>query len=63
MSSPDKTPRSILDQILDEMILKLEEEDRFSNEDVEEIHQLVNTDSLIKGDNLLNLLKEEEDAV
>lgn len=63
MSSPDKTPRSILDQILDEMILKLEEEDRFSSEDVDEIHQLVNTDSLIKGDNLLNLLKEEEDAV
>lgn len=63
MSSPDKTPRSILDQILDEMILKLEEEDRFSSEDVEEIRQLVNTNSLIKGDNLLNLLKEEEDAV
>lgn len=63
MSSLDKTPRSILDQILDEMFLKLEEEDKFSSEDVEEIRQLVNTNSLIKGDNLLNLLKEEEDAV
>ena len=62
MSSPDKTPPSILDQILDEMFLKLEEEDRFSNENVKEIRQLVNTNSLIKGDNLLNLLKEEEDA-
>lgn len=61
MSNLDKTPRSILDQILDEMFLKLEEEDKFSSEDVEEIRQLVNTNSLIKGDNLLNLLKEEGD--
>ena len=62
MSSPDKTPPSILDQIFHEMFLKLEEEDAFSTEDVEEIRQLVNTDSLIQGDNLLNLLKAQGDA-
>lgn len=58
MSSQEKTPQPILEQILDEMFQKLGEEEAFNKETLEKLRNLSKTNSLIEKDRLLELLKE-----
>jgi len=62
MSDKFKAPKSILDLILEEMIQKIKEEDEFDTETLKKIHKLVDTGSLIKGNKLLNLLKNGDEG-
>lgn len=52
-----KAPQSILEEILEEMFQKLEREDEFNIETINKLRDLADADSLIKGDNLLELLR------
>lgn len=52
-----KAPQSILEEILAEMFQKLEKGDGFNTETINKLRDLADADSLIKGDNLLELLR------
>ena len=62
MSDKFKAPKSILDLILEEMIQKIKEEAEFDTETLKKINKLVDTGSLIKGNKLLNFLKNGDDG-
>ncbi len=62
MSDKFKAPKSILDLILEEMIQKIKEEDEFDTETLKKINKLIGTGSLIKGNKLLNLLKNSDEG-
>lgn len=52
-----KAPQPILNQILEEMFQKLEEGDLYDQETIKKLCELADADILIKGDNLLELLR------
>lgn len=58
MSDNTEAPQTILEQILNEMFQKLEKEDAFNKETLEELRNLSKSDVLIKGSNILDLLKQ-----
>ena len=58
MYQETKAPPSILDQILEEMFRKLGEGDEFSAETIKELRNMANSNSLIKDNGLIDLLKQ-----
>lgn len=53
-----KAPKTILEQIFEDMFQKLETEDAFNKETLEELRNLSKSDSIIKGNKLLDLLEQ-----
>lgn len=55
-------PKSILEQIFEDMFPKLEQEEDFNSKTLEELKVLASRNSLTNVDEVLNLLREQGDS-
>ena len=58
MSDKMEAPQTILEQIIEEMFKKLEKEDDFNPDILEKMRNLSKKNSIIKGEDLLDILKQ-----
>lgn len=55
-------PKSILEQIFEDMFPKLEQDEDFNSKTLEELKVLASRNSLTNVDEVLNLLREQGDS-